>query len=216
MSLSQTDKTLSNTNKRTKIAFTAKEDQLINHYVNLIGTKKWTFIAKHVEGRTAKQCRDRYMNYLKPGLSNIEWTQEEDDYLLDLYTKYGPKWSTINKYFQNRNQTSLKNRFRFLQRYIDSDQRNINHYKKNNFLSHSNKFLGDTKSNDYGNSIDEIISLSQSTIHAGEPNLIKRDSTENTIGMRNNGLFSNFEMIIGSDEDFSSFSLMNSDDDFNF
>lgn len=197
--------------KRTKVSFTAQEDQLINYFVNLIGTKKWTFIAKHVEGRTAKQCRDRYMNYLKPGLSNIEWTQDEDDFLFDLYSKYGPKWSTINKYFQNRNQTSLKNRFRFLQRYYyDTDQRNANNYKKK-----PEGLLKNDSNENYNGSIDEIISLSNSNIK-DEQKMISVDSNQNDIDVRNNGFITNFQMIIGSDEEFSSFSLMNSDDDLNF
>lgn len=103
--------------KRPKVAFTHEEDQTIIHYVNLLGTKKWISIAKFVNGRTAKQCRDRYVNYLKPGLTNIEWTKKEDDVLIELFNKFGPKWAVINKNFKNRNQTSIKNRIFFLQKH---------------------------------------------------------------------------------------------------
>lgn len=72
-------------NKRQKKAFTAEEDQLINFIVKSLGNKHWDMIATFVKGRTAKLCRDRYMNYLKPGLTNIEWTQQEDNLLLELF-----------------------------------------------------------------------------------------------------------------------------------
>ena len=58
--------------KRPRVSFTQKEDQKISFFVNIIGTNKWSMIAKFVKNSTAKQCRDRYMNYLKPGLCNID------------------------------------------------------------------------------------------------------------------------------------------------
>lgn len=105
-----------NRSKRTKKAFTAKEDQIIQHFVNIIGSHKWEFIAKFVPGRSAKQCRDRYMNNLKPGLMKIEWDHSEDEQLIDLYEKYGPKWSLFCNYLKNRNQTCIKSRYLFLQK----------------------------------------------------------------------------------------------------
>ena len=134
---------LKSQNKRRKVAFTKKEDQLINHFVNLLGTKKWPLIAKFVRGRTAKQCRDRYMNYLKPGLSNIEWTQKEDDLLLELYLKHGPKWSTICRYFKNRNQVSLKNRFIFLQKQNASNEKKIMNESQENINKQNDIFSED-------------------------------------------------------------------------
>lgn len=105
-----------NKSKRVQKHFTEKEDQIIKHFVQIIGSKKWSFIANFVPGRTAKQCRDRYMNNLKPEIEKVEWSQNEDNLLIDLYTKYGPKWSLFCKYFGKRNQVSIKNRLAFLQR----------------------------------------------------------------------------------------------------
>lgn len=156
---------LKTVNKRQKVAFTQKEDQLIIHYVNLFGTKKWTLIANFVKGRTSKQCRDRYMNYLKPGLSNIEWTQKEDDLLLELYMKYGPKWSTICKNFNNRNQVSLKNRFIFLQKQIATNEKKIkndsheNIIKKNDIFNDNSFDLNDEQIFELENFYDEFSSF---------------------------------------------------------
>lgn len=36
--------------------------------------KKWSMVAKHVEGRSDVQCRERYVNVLDPDLNPGEWT----------------------------------------------------------------------------------------------------------------------------------------------
>lgn len=110
--------------KRIRIPFTDEEDKIINNFVKLTGGKNWIFIAHFVPGRTAKQCRDRYTNYLKPGLINNEWTEKDDELLIELYSRYGSKWAIMNKYFQNRNQVSLKNRLVFLQNQNDPNKKN--------------------------------------------------------------------------------------------
>lgn len=102
--------------KREKKVFSPEEDRLINFVVTIFGDRNWDYIASFINGRNAKQCRDRYMNYLKPGLASNEWTQKEDELILDLYLRYGPKWAIISKFFCNRNQISIKNRYKFLER----------------------------------------------------------------------------------------------------
>ena len=127
----QTNSRSSKVSKREKKTFSREEDNLINFVVTAFGNRNWEMIATFVKGRTAKQCRDRYMNYLKPGLTNIEWTQSEDDLIIELYMKYGPKWAIISKYFANRNQISIKNRFKFLQKSRNYEKNNLN--KTNNY-----------------------------------------------------------------------------------
>ena len=60
---------------------------------------------------TARQCRDRYMNYLAPEYVYSEWTNVEDNLLAEKYLEYGPKWSKIQKFFPNRTANALKNRY---------------------------------------------------------------------------------------------------------
>ena len=66
--------------KRRK--FTKEEDDTLVQLVDQYGTKSWDHIAEHMAGRTGRQCRDRYRNYLVPGYFNGQWTQEEDDIIL--------------------------------------------------------------------------------------------------------------------------------------
>ena len=42
--------------------------------------------------RTAKQCRDRWHNYLRPGIIKGDWTEEEEKQIEELYAKWGGKY----------------------------------------------------------------------------------------------------------------------------
>jgi hypothetical protein len=46
-------------------------------------------------GRTPKQIRERYINFIRPNISQDDWTIEEDLKLVDLINKYGQKWKKI-------------------------------------------------------------------------------------------------------------------------
>lgn len=102
-----------NFNKKTRVPFTAEEDEKIKTLAEKYGTKQWSLISSFVKGRTPKQCRDRYCNYLFPGYFKGEWTKEEDELLEKLYIENGPKWSIIQKSFPERSQNSVKNRWNY-------------------------------------------------------------------------------------------------------
>ena len=97
----------------TKKKFTNDEDEKLIKLVNKYGAKKWNSIALSMEGRTGRQCRDRYKNYLAPFINKSEWTLEEDMLLVEKFREYGPCWSKISKFFVGRTSSSLKNRWYF-------------------------------------------------------------------------------------------------------
>lgn len=96
-----------------KKKFTKEEDSKICQLVNQYGAKNWDQIAKNVPGRTGRQCRDRYHNYLIPGFFNGEWTKEEDDLLNEKVNLMGCQWSKMMKYFPRRSANSLRNRWNY-------------------------------------------------------------------------------------------------------
>lgn len=102
-----------NSIKNTRILFTKEEDDMIKKLVEQFGTHHWNLIANCMERRTAKQCRDRYLNYLIPGCFQGEWSKEEDSLLLKLFNEIGPKWSVIQKYFPKRGPNNIKNRWNY-------------------------------------------------------------------------------------------------------
>lgn len=113
-------------NRKERTRFSKKEDEkLITIVLCCTGGDdriNWGKVEKEMGGkRTARQCRDRYTNYLTPGFRKGPWTKEEDKLLLDLYNKYGPKWAKIKKCFANRTVNNIKNRFYELQREFEKD-----------------------------------------------------------------------------------------------
>ena len=103
------------TNKQ-KSKFTEEEDQIIRAFVSKNGPKSWKKAQPLLPGRTPRQIRERWVNYLSPEVSHEPWTKEEDDLILNLVDKYGKKWSHISRSFKKRTDVSIKNRFTLLLR----------------------------------------------------------------------------------------------------
>lgn len=46
---------------------------------------QWSDLARHIPGRIAKQCRERYLNHLDPSLrKDMPWTEDEEALLMRL------------------------------------------------------------------------------------------------------------------------------------
>ena len=66
------------------------------------------------KNRNAKQCRERYINYVrfdqeKPKI--VSWNREDDMLLFEKFLEIGPKWVEISHHMEGRSENSLKNRF---------------------------------------------------------------------------------------------------------
>lgn len=101
--------------------FTKNEDHLLTLAAIKYKQEKWNCIAKCVPGKTPKQCRDRWVNYLQPSLNFEPWTDKEDELLLSLVKKHGTHWSKMKSNFPNRSTNSLKNRFYRIDKYQQKD-----------------------------------------------------------------------------------------------
>ena len=90
--------------------FSKTEDEKLKRLVVQYGDK-WNKVAEEMEGRNARQCRDRFNTYLSPNSKIGNWSKEEDQLLLKLYNEFGNQWVKISKHFNNRTDTAIKNRF---------------------------------------------------------------------------------------------------------
>jgi hypothetical protein len=97
------------TNPRRK--FTIEEDNRLRALVAQMGNERWDSVAHEMPGRTARQCRDRYKNYLLSSLLITPWTPEEDALLRRKYAELGPKWVEISRTFRGRSGNDVKNRW---------------------------------------------------------------------------------------------------------
>lgn len=94
--------------------FTKQEDHLLTIAAINYNQESWNSIAQCVPGRTPKQCRDRWVNYLKPSLKFDPWSENEDQMLVSLVNTYGTHWTKMKNQFPNRSSNSLKNRWYWL------------------------------------------------------------------------------------------------------
>ena len=109
-----------------RVPFSQEEDKKLKELANKYGKNNWSTISTFMNGRTPKQCRDRYCNYLTPGNFTGQWSNEEDELIIKLYREYGPKWSIIKKSFPCRSSNSIKNRWKFFLCRQNSNQPNSN------------------------------------------------------------------------------------------
>jgi hypothetical protein len=98
-----------------RLKFTQDEDKEIVRLVAEWGTSDWSLIAANLGGgRTKRQVRDRWQNYINPELK-VEYTEAEDRLLKSLFEELGPKWSTIAVALHRKSSISVRNRHRTLQ-----------------------------------------------------------------------------------------------------
>lgn len=117
--LSNPNKTINeNKRKKTRHKFTKEEDQKLLSLVNQYGKNCWSFVAQNMDGLTARQCRERYQDYLTPGIRNEVWTSEEELLLQQKVAEYGQKWTTIAKFFNSRTDVNIKNHWTILSQSI--------------------------------------------------------------------------------------------------
>ena len=116
--LSLLAKYFTNINEETKCrkSFSPEEDFKLKQLVAKYGQDNWTAIEKEMPGRNSRQCRERYRHYLSPNISHRPWTEEEDKMLLRMVNEVGSKWVKISKFFENRSDISIKNRWVVLMR----------------------------------------------------------------------------------------------------
>jgi len=90
--------------------WTSDEDQRLLILIEQVGFR-WTRIGRMIGGRSGNQVRDRYINNLRPGLSNLPWSEEEDQLLKTLYYILGSRWCCVVRYLPGRSEAQAKNRF---------------------------------------------------------------------------------------------------------
>ena len=103
-----------------KAKWTSDEDNLLKMMVKNQGTNNWSLIAQSIPGRTGKQCRERWLNQLRPELNKNNWTPQEDAILIQQQQIHGNMWTKIAQYLPGRSANNVKNRWSWISRHHTS------------------------------------------------------------------------------------------------
>ena len=95
----------------SKRKFSPEEDERLTKIVSELGDSNWKRISELMGTRNYRQCRERWVNYLSPNVCRDPWTPEEDNLLVQKFKELGSQWSTISKFFKNRTDVNVKNRW---------------------------------------------------------------------------------------------------------
>lgn len=100
--------------------WTKEEDDRLRSEVGVFKDEgrdiKWRYVARGLEGRSTKQCYNRWRNCLDPQVNRSEWTVEDDYMITTLYNQIGNHWASIAQSFPGRTNLQVKHRFRGIQR----------------------------------------------------------------------------------------------------
>ncbi|KAG5035833.1 hypothetical protein JHK87_010743 [Glycine soja] len=93
-----------------KGAWTKEEDERLINYIKLHGEGCWRSLPKAAGLlRCGKSCRLRWINYLRPDLKRGNFTEEEDELIINLHGLLGNKWSLIAARLPGRTDNEIKN-----------------------------------------------------------------------------------------------------------
>ena len=184
--------------------WTEKENAILINWVKDKGPIKWTECSKLISGRNGKQCREHYLNILTKDNKKISWSVEDDFKIFYLIKKYGTNWVKISKFFLDRNENQIKNRFYCTSKKFICEKENME--KKNKIMIKINKIKQyfDEIFNEVKNKINnkqliisriesEIINENLKNNNNNENNMIKNKENEyknnNSIEIKNKNKF---------------------------
>mmetsp|Transcript_18432 Transcript_18432/g.30000 ORF Transcript_18432/g.30000 Transcript_18432/m.30000 type:complete len:403 (-) Transcript_18432:1196-2404(-) len=79
-------------------------------------TLTWSWVASHIDGRNAKQCRERWRNFLDDSIKRGGWSEEEDQLLQKLFKQLDGRWAMIARKMPGRTENSVKVRYQSMER----------------------------------------------------------------------------------------------------
>ncbi|XP_020493786.2 v-myb avian myeloblastosis viral oncogene homolog-like 2a isoform X1 [Labrus bergylta] len=88
---------------KCNVKWTHEEDENLQILINSFGGNDWKATASFLPGRSESQCMHRWQRHLDPDIVKGSWSSEEDQKIIELVGKYGPKhWTLIARHLKGR------------------------------------------------------------------------------------------------------------------
>lgn len=92
-------------------AWQVREDNLLRASVGYYGMNQWDAVAALIPGRSAIQCRERWMFRISPGLNKDPFEKWEDELIIKERERLGNHWTLIAGQLPGRTSCAVKNRW---------------------------------------------------------------------------------------------------------
>lgn len=107
---------------KAKTKFTTEDDRMLLSIIEDSSDIDWVLISQQMGNKSARQCRERWQNYLDPRLQKGNWTQDEDKQIITRFNEMGPHWNAIARSLAGRSGNSVRNRYMVLKRRKDKKE----------------------------------------------------------------------------------------------
>ena len=161
--------------KKTRKQFSIIEDIELTKLVMRYGEDNWKIIVSFMNGRTIRQCRERWKLFLKPSVERKEWSKNDEQLLEEKINEYGTHWTLLKKFFPGRTDIQLRNHWSLIQRhkYKTDKFNNMNQQKINS----ADQNLSISIKNDDKNNLNMIMNNNTNKIF--DANSSEQDTYEN-------------------------------------
>jgi hypothetical protein len=94
---------------RKRGPWSREEDRWLSLLVREKGQNSWVTISETIGQRTAKQCRERWHQNLKPTLNHLPISKDEGEFIERCVMEQGQRWADIARRMPGRSDNSIKN-----------------------------------------------------------------------------------------------------------
>ncbi|KMT13371.1 hypothetical protein BVRB_4g084080 [Beta vulgaris subsp. vulgaris] len=181
-----------------KGAWTKEEDDRLVNYIKSHGEGCWRSLPKAAGlQRCGKSCRLRWINYLRPDLKRGNFTEEEDELIINLHSLLGNKWSLIAAKLPGRTDNEIKNYWnthikrKLLSRGIDPQTHRVLNSSTTiatptantiatTKIAVSNNYYNNDNNDSNNNNTFQLINIRGSTLHFGLGSNLKHEFSTST------------------------------------